>query len=125
MKIAVVDGLPFVEVELSHQGASITLSSVLLDTGSAGTIFDVEHMAEIGIRSAPHDIIHRVSGIGGSEFMILKRVEALAIDGSLLADVEIEIGALEYGFPLDGILGLDCLMRFGAVIDLSALELRV
>ena len=50
----------------------------------------------------------------------------IAVVGGLpLADVEIEVGALDYGFPLDGILGLDCLMRFGAVIDVSALELRV
>jgi predicted aspartyl protease len=124
MKIAVVDGLPFVKVTLRHQGNSVELSSVLLDTGSVGTIFSVERMAEIGIRSSRDDIIHRISGIGGSEFVILKQVDVLAIDDSLLENVEIEVGALDYGFPLDGILGMDCLSRLGAVIDLAAMELH-
>ena len=31
---------------------------------------------------------------------------------------------MDYGFPADGILGLDFLLHIGAVIDLEGLELR-
>jgi hypothetical protein len=39
-------------------------------------------------------------------------------------DFEIEVGAMDYGFPADGILGLDFLLRAGALIDLRQLEVR-
>jgi len=39
-------------------------------------------------------------------------------------DFEIEVGAMEYGFPAQGILGLDFLLRAGALIDLDRLELH-
>lgn len=32
---------------------------------------------------------------------------------------------MNYGFPADGILGLDYLLRAGALIDLRRLELRI
>jgi hypothetical protein len=31
---------------------------------------------------------------------------------------------MAYGFPADGVLGLDFLVRTGAIIDLGRLELR-
>jgi len=42
-----------------------------------------------------------------------------------VTDFEIEVGAMDYGFPADGILGLDYLLRTGALIDLQHLELRL
>jgi hypothetical protein len=41
-----------------------------------------------------------------------------------LRGVEIHIGAMDYGFPIQGILGLDFLLQVRAVIDLDALEVR-
>lgn len=32
---------------------------------------------------------------------------------------------MDYGFPADGILGLDYLLRAGALIDLQSLDLRL
>jgi len=36
----------------------------------------------------------------------------------------IEVGAMDYGFAIDGIIGTDFLLQVGAVIDLSRLEIR-
>ena len=47
----------------------------------------------------------------------------LAVGDLKVPDFEIEVGAMDYGFPADGILGLDCLLRAGAFIDLRHLEL--
>lgn len=41
-----------------------------------------------------------------------------------IPDFGIEVGAMEYGFPAEGILGLDYLLQIGALIDLQRLELR-
>jgi hypothetical protein len=37
-------------------------------------------------------------------------------------DFEVEVGAMDYGFAIDGIVGMDWLTQVGAVIDLSRLE---
>jgi hypothetical protein len=39
-------------------------------------------------------------------------------------DFAIEVGALDYGFDIQGIIGTDFLVRTRAVIDLSAREVR-
>ena len=40
--------------------------------------------------------------------------------GDGLADFDVEIGEMDYGFDIDGILGMDFLTMSGAVIDLGA-----
>ena len=39
-------------------------------------------------------------------------------------DFDIEVGAMDYGFAIDGIIGTDFLLQVGAVIDLSRLEIH-
>jgi hypothetical protein len=36
----------------------------------------------------------------------------------------LEVGAMDYGINLDGILGMDFLLHVGAVIDLAALRIQ-
>jgi len=48
MKIEPIDGLPFISVSISFRGQEITLSNVLIDTGSAGTIFKADLLRNIG-----------------------------------------------------------------------------
>jgi hypothetical protein len=46
MQIVVKHELPFVEAVVTFRGQRITCKNVLLDTGSAGTIFNVERLKE-------------------------------------------------------------------------------
>jgi len=50
-------------------------------------------------------------------------VDEIMIGSMKAANVEIEFGAMEYGVELDAIIGLDCLLHIGAVIDLEKLIL--
>jgi hypothetical protein len=38
-------------------------------------------------------------------------------------DFEIEVGAMDYGFEIDGIVGMDFLTQVGAIIDLAKSEI--
>ena len=40
MKIHMRHGLPFVQIKVEFRGEDLVLDNVLLDTGSAGTIFN-------------------------------------------------------------------------------------
>ena len=123
MEIRVLDGLPFVTVSLDYRGQHITLDKVLLDTGSMGTIFSADKMDTIDLLPEPDDIIRQIRGVGGSEFVFLKRLDRLRVGELQKSDFQIEVGAMKYGFEIDGIVGLDFLMETQAIIDFSQLEI--
>ena len=124
MKIRLLGGLPYVTVSLAQSGRSLELEWVVLDTGSGASVFSADELLRLGIEGRPDDRIHRIAGVGGVEYVIGKRVEGIMLGDMELRDVEIHIGAMNYGFPIQGILGLDFLLQVRAVIDLDALEVR-
>ena len=124
MTIRLEEGLPYVTAMLTHRGHSLTLAKVLLDTGSAGTIFSVHHMASVGLVPEPDDPLHQITGVGGTEFVFAKRIDSLTVGDLSVNNSMIEIGAMDYDLDLDGIVGTDFLVQTGAVIDLVHFEIR-
>jgi hypothetical protein len=124
MKIRIQGGLPFVTVTVSYRGRAITLENVVLDTGSAGSVFQTDRMTEIDIFPELDDDIIQIQGIGGVEFVYTRQIEGITVGALQITDFVIEIGAMAYGFVFDGILGFDFLQQAQAIIDLSTLELR-
>jgi predicted aspartyl protease len=112
-------------VVLTFRGRSLRLVDTVLDTGSSSTILSADRLLEVGVVPEPSDALHRLRGVGGTEYAFTKRLDLLAVGDIKVPDFEIEVGAMEYGFPADGILGLDYLLRTGAFIDLRRLELRL
>lgn len=125
MKIRIQDGLPYIAATIIHKGQTLTLENVLLDTGSAGTIFSADQVMAIGLEYGADDVVHRIRGVGGAEFVFAKRTESLAVDDLRLTNFEIEVGAMDYGFAIDGIIGMDFLSQVKAVIDLNLFEIHV
>lgn len=117
------DGLLLTDMELVYQGKYLLLKRVLVDTGSGGTILSSDLVEKIGIVGEAGDTIYRISGVGGSEFVFLKVIDSLKIGELCVKDFIIEIGAMNYGFDLDGIVGIDFLKEVGAQIDLDRLIL--
>jgi len=123
MRIRLQNGLPIVAATLSYRGRQLVIEKALLDTGSAGTVFSADRVSAINMLMEPQDRIRRIRGVGGAEFVFSKQVDALALGALTVADFEIEIGAMDYGFDIQGIVGMDFLIQTGAVIDLAQLEL--
>jgi hypothetical protein len=124
MNIRIRDGLPYISVSLTHQGRSLTIKDVLIDTGSAGTLFSADTMLEIGVRLEPHDQVRRIYGVGGAEFVFIRQVDRLTMGERVLENFEIEVGAMKYGLDLKGILGMDFLLKIGATIDVAQLTIE-
>jgi len=59
MKIRVKNGLPHVSSTITYRRQRVTLKNVLLDTGSAGTIFSTDKVSGIGLMYEPDDFILR------------------------------------------------------------------
>ncbi len=119
MKLYLERSLLFTSVVLEHLDQSITLNRVLVDTGSAATIFQTEILASIGLIYAPDDEVHEVFGVGGSELVFQKRLGKIVCSELTMSDFSVEVGWLDYGIELDGILGLNFLLTTRAILDLS------
>ena len=124
MNIHIYDGLPFTEVTLIHRDKAITLDRVLIDTGSAGTIFDVDELSKIDVFPEPEDQIHTIYGVGGTEFVVEKKIDLLKLTSLELNNFPIEIGAVEYNLEMHGILGFNFLIKTKTIIDLGQLKIH-
>ena len=122
--IRLVGGLPYITIRISHAGKSLDLANTLLDTGSATTLLSIDRTNEIEFRGNPEDYFREIFGVGGSESVICSRIDKLEI-GEITADnVAVDLGGMDYGIPLDAIVGADFLHSINAVIDFASLTLR-
>ncbi|MEQ6378737.1 retropepsin-like aspartic protease [Bacillaceae bacterium S4-13-56] len=112
------------DMELRFNGQSLHLQRVLVDTGSGSTVVSTDLAESIGIVAEENDMIYRISGVGGSEFVYSKTVDSVKIGDIQTEGFSLEIGAMNYGFDLDGIIGLDLLQQLKAVININELSLR-
>jgi predicted aspartyl protease len=124
MQVSLRDNLPFVAITVSHQGESTSLSEVLIDTGSARTILAADFVAAIGISPAPSDVLYSIRGVGGTEVVFSRKIDFIQVGERRLSDFVIEVGGMDYGFEIDGILGMDFLCQGKAVLDLAQLTIE-
>ena len=124
MRLALKGNLPFAPVTVAYQGASLTLPEVLIDTGSARTILSVDVVAHIQITPALDDILYTIRGVGGSEAVFSRKVDHLQIGSQRLENFEIEVGGMDYGFDIQGILGMDFLKQAGAILNLAEMTIE-
>jgi predicted aspartyl protease len=124
MRLTLKDDLPFVQVTVIYRDAELEISNVLVDTGSATTILAADQVARIGIIPEPSDILYTIRGVGGIETVFTRRIERLRIGQREVTDFEVEVGGMDYGFEIEGILGMDFLLQAGAIINLRNLSLE-
>ncbi|ETJ38110.1 hypothetical protein Q604_UNBC07748G0001, partial [human gut metagenome] len=60
--------------------------------------------------------------VGGSEFVYKKTIDEIRLNDLCSRDVKVEIGIMDYGFDIDGIIGIDFLRQIGAIIDLEKMK---
>jgi predicted aspartyl protease len=111
--------LAFVTATLTYNGVSIKIAYVLVDTGAASTIINADLAADAGVYVSPSDTLRRLRGVGGHEHVFTRSVDRLAIGEHGVDAFEVEVGEMDYGFEIGGILGMDFLRSAHAVIDLG------
>lgn len=122
--IRIVNGLPFVEVTISSGNKSVALQNVLLDSGSAGSLFSADRMLDIGLTPQPEDGLRVIRGVGGTEYVYTKGLSSLSIGNTTLRSFTVEVGAMNYGFEIDGLLGTDYLRKAGLLLDFYKLGVK-
>ncbi|MCR8635821.1 retropepsin-like aspartic protease [Paenibacillus radicis (ex Xue et al. 2023)] len=117
MNINVEHGLPFVSVTVIYNGNELFLSKVLLDTGSAGTLFNADLVRDIGVIPEGNDAVDSIRGVGGIEYVYTKSLDAIHFGNFSIELFPVQIGSMDYGIDIDGIIGFDFMEAAGIVID--------
>ncbi|MCE5172314.1 retropepsin-like domain-containing protein [Paenibacillus profundus] len=89
--------LPFIKVTVYYKNQSITLPRVLINTGSSSTILKLDVVEEIGLTVEVDDVLGTISGVGGSEFVFFKTVDAIELNGFIIENFQVDIGTMNYG----------------------------
>jgi hypothetical protein len=117
MIIEVKHGLPFVEVTIRYRGSELLLERVLLDTGSAGTIFNANLVGTISVFPEGNDVVDTIRGVGGVEYVYSKYFESIHFGDVSLENFQVEIGNMDYGMEINGIIGFDFISAANLLID--------
>lgn len=124
MELRLKDDLPFLEVTITFRSATLTIQDVLLDTGSASTIFAADVVANIGITPEANDVLRTIQSVGGVEVVYERQIDELAIEDHSIRDLIIEVGGMDYGFAINGISGMNVLREINAIINLAELKIE-
>lgn len=123
-KLIIENGLLLTDMQIVFNKQSLHFQRVLVDTGSGSTVISTDLAESIGIIPEKNDTIYRISGVGGSEFVYSKKIDSVRIGEMKTGIFELEIGAMNYGFDLDGIIGLDLFQQLMVVINIDELILH-
>ena len=91
MKLKLKYGLPFTNVLLIHKGRALSLDKFLLDTGSASTVIAAEIAVELGLGPEPLDVIRKIRGVGGTEYVYEKNIDKIQLGTKKLTRFKIQM----------------------------------
>lgn len=117
MNIKWKNHLPIISLTIETDDGTMSLENVLIDTGAASSLFNVDHIFENGMSITPNDTICKMIGIGGAEFVIQRQINSITLAGNKITNPTVQFGEMDYGFELDGILGVDILKQMSTLID--------
>lgn len=124
MRLSLQANLLFTDIVIAYRNSVLSISQVLIDTGSASTVLAADIVEAVDIFPEPNDILHNVRGVGGSEVVFVKQLDYLQIGTRRVENFSVEIGAMNYGFAIHAILGMDFLLQAGAILDLNNMTIE-
>lgn len=71
-----------------------------------------------------NDIVDTIRGVGGVEYMYTKSMDAIHFDALTIEQFQVEIGSMDYGMEIDGIIGSDFMKAARLVIDTQSMSVK-
>ena len=126
MKVEFRDGLIFTSMQITFRGISKDIDNIVIDTGAAESIISPDVVEDIGIFAEPHDSVNSFYGVGGSlHNFFSKSIETAMLGDVSIGEIKMDFGVIDPRGRINGLLGLDLLMKVGAIIDLNEMSLKV
>lgn len=122
MKIEYRDGLLFTSIEIKYNGKIKIINNIVIDTGASDTLISQDIVDEIGIRVTIEDEIVTSYGIGGKEHAFIKNIDSVKIGEFKINNISLDFSSFKY-HEINGLLGLDILLKVGFILDLNELTM--
>lgn len=122
MKIKYKYGLLLVDITLTFKGKSKVIENMVVDTGAARTLISQDVVEDINLHVDLNDRIVTYFGIGGKEHAFRKEVDQIQINDFIAEKIEVDFNDFGYD-DINGLLGLDLLMKAKFTIDLRHLQM--
>lgn len=119
MNIYKYDGLICTDVEVTFEGKTKILKNVVIDTGAVQSIMNSLAVEEMGISPEFVDEISTTVGIGGAMNFFVRKVEGFKFGEVAIKDIELDFGEIDPKGELMGLIGLDLLEKYRALIDVE------
>ena len=114
------NGLLYTDIKLVHEGKSIVVSDVIVDTGASHTIILPEYLEKMDVGFSEDDTIVKASGYGGSiQNSVRKSIDRICCGGIEVNNIRLDFGEIDPYERVNGLLGLDFLREAKVIIDLS------
>lgn len=123
MKIKYKYGLLLVDIKLTFKGKCKVIKNMVVDTGAAKTLISQNVVEEIGLGVDLQDKIVTYYGIGGKEHAFRKRVDQIQVGDFAIEEIDVDFNDFGYD-DINGLLGLDLLLKAGFIIDLINLQMN-
>lgn len=123
MNLQYKNNLLFTSIELNYHSKTITIKDIVLDTGASFCIFEPFILSELGLTITPMDEIETFYGVNGVYNYIRRTADYIALDNFKLTNIDFYIGTVDEN--INGLLGLDALIKANALIDLNKMKLQI
>ena len=102
----------------------LTPSGIRNDRLLSLRICSTDTLREAGIVPSLNAKLRQIVGVGGTESVVDLSLDSLTIGSTKLDNFVIEIGAMDYGFDIEGIVGFDYLEQAGVILDFDKMVIR-
>ena len=121
MQISFDNGLLFTSIQLKYKGKIHVIDNVVIDTGAARSLLSADAVESIDIRFENDDKIVTMYGIGGEEHAFEKNIDEIRLGDTTICNYDIHFGTIDPDGEINGLLGLDLLMKAELMIDFKNL----
>lgn len=122
MQIRPEDELLMTSMHITINGASKIIGNIVIDTGAAHSMLSSDAVDDMNIRYVNGDKLVTMYGIGGEEHAFEKVLDSIRLGNIDLGSYGMHFGSLDPRGRINGLLGLDLLMKTGLVLDLKNLQ---
>lgn len=123
MNLDYVNGLLFSCITITHHGKTMIIPKVVIDTGAAASILSIDAVEELFNDYEPEDQIRFMTGIGGREASVRRKINLVKFHSFLMKDFRIDFGRIGEYSEINGLIGLDILIPGKFIVDLHRLQI--
>lgn len=123
MKMDLIEGLLQTSIYLNYKGKRKQIDHVVIDTGAAHSIISSDAVDDIDIYWTPEDEIVDSIGIGGVQNSFIKNIDEVVFAGVKFTHVPLDFGFFNPELNINGLIGLDILLKGQFQIDLGNLTI--